>query len=251
VAVAAALFSFSLIPVRASAADMSASTCSITQADVDAISAIQTDSTLSYNAELSKENAARKALLNRVITCAQNEVGSLQQGLQAVSPADASIKDIQSGLVGQLNDVANYYGIEQGKVAGVGLSGSQQIAKDILAWRSSDLLPLEARISGFILWSKNQALFDAAAARMAQAGRVVSFLSSTNNADLASAYASAQASFQKAQDENAAAKNALAQSQPADQVALFVQQSLQSMADAYQDLFTVGNIVQGLAPQGE
>jgi hypothetical protein len=243
---------FVLLPtVRAHAADDSASTCSIMQTDIDAIHAIQIDPTLSYSVEITKELAARKALLNRVIACAQNEVESLQQGLQAVSPADASVRSIQSGLAGQLNDVTNYYGIEQGKVAGVGLNGSQQIAKDLLDWRSSDLLPLEARISGFIVWSRNQALFDAAVVRMTQAGRVVSFLSSTNNADLASAYYSAQTSFREAQTENVAAENALAQSQQADQVALLVQQSLKSLADTYQGLFTVGNIVQGLAPQGD
>ncbi len=236
---------FGLFPViRAHAADTAS--CSIAQADLDAIHTIQVDPTLSYNTELTKELNARKALLNRVITCAQNEVQSLEKSLQAVSPSDASVKNVQSGLVGQLNDAENYYGIEQGKVGDVGLSGSEQVARDILTWRSANLLPLVARVSDFIVWSKNQALFNAAAARMAQAGRVVSFLSSTNNADLAATYASAQASFEKAQDENASAENGLAQSLPPDQVASLIQQSLQSLSASYQGLLAVGNIVQGL-----
>jgi hypothetical protein len=224
--------------------------CAITKADLAAIRSIQADPTLSYNAELAAELAARKALLLQTISCAETQINTVQAELAGASgTASNQAQAIQVELNGKLNDALNYYELERGKLTDAGIAATEQVAGEVLSWRASTFAPISDQVDNFLLWTGNQSLFSTAATRMAQVGQVVSFLAPTNNAGLAAAYAGAQASFQTAEDQNTAAEQALAQSQSGSQVTGLIQQSLQSLADTYKNLFTVSQIVQNFVPQ--
>jgi len=240
------------VPVAEAAGPVTVSdSCGVTQADLDAIQAIRSNPNLSYEAELQQELAVRKNLLNEILTCAENQVVSLQAELATSSVSNAQASAIQSQLGDSLNSASAYYELERGKLTGAGIYGTEQVAQEVLSWRASVFAPLSDRVSNFALWAQNQPLFTAAAARMTQVGQVVSFLSSANSQDLAAAFATAQTSFVNAQNENAAALSALGQSQATAQVNLLIQQSLSSLAQTYQNLFAVSNIIQTLVPQSQ
>jgi hypothetical protein len=226
--------------------DNQAGGCSVTLDNLAGVKAIQTDPTLNFQTEVIQELAARKALLTKTIACAKVETGTLRDALDGISSSDPGVSNIRGQLMGKLDDVSNYYDLESGKLADAGITGTEQVAKEILAWRGNVLTPLGNQIDGFAVWSENQPLFAAAAARMAQVSRVVSFLAATNDNDLASAFSKAQASFQSAEDENAAAERALTQSVSADQVSAFMQQSLKTLSDTYQNFFSISTIIQGI-----
>jgi hypothetical protein len=221
--------------------------CAISTSDVAVISAIQTDPTLSYNDEITKELAARKQLLSKTIACAKNEVTSLQAEVNAVSVASTD-QSMQAQLLGQINDAENYYDIELQKLNGSGIRGSELIAQEILSWRASTYTELSSNVDNFVLWSQNQSLFQTASSRMAQITPMVSFLAQANNSDLAAAFSAAQTSFNNAQSENAAARNALVQSLAPDPTLALIKQSLQSLSDTYQKFFDVSTIIQALLP---
>jgi hypothetical protein len=249
VAVFAALVTDVLVWHGANAATVSenqAVGCSITQDDLAGIRAIQTDPALDYQNEVIQELAARKALLTKTIACATVEVGTLRDTLDSVSSTDPGVTSIRNQLMSKLDDVSNYYDLENGKLAEAGVTGTEQVAKEILAWRGNILAPLGNQIDGFAVWSENQLLFVAATARMAQISRVVSFLAATNNHDLAGAFAKAQASFHAAQDENSATERALTQSVAADQVSALMQHSLNTLSETYQNFFSISTIIQGV-----
>jgi hypothetical protein len=252
---AAAFLGYALRPVYAATAPGNTGAggdCAITQGDIAAIADIQHDASLSNADKVSRELDARKALLAKAIACAEGEVSKLRGTVSGVSPSDAATANIQSQLASKLDDASNYYGLERVKLADAGIVGTEQVAKEMLVWRASVLTPLADQINYFTLWSGSQPLFAAATARMAQVSRIVSFLVATNDNNLAAALGKAQASFQVAQDENSAAKNAITQSLSGDQVSALMGQSLQSLADTYQDFFSISTIIQGtVSDQGQ
>ena len=223
--------------------------CTVTQADLDTIQAIRSNPNITYNEELSEELNARKTLLNTLISCAEGEVTTLTANLAAAVPGGSQATQVESQLAGRLNDATTYYELERSKLTGAGIYGTEQVAKEVLTWRTTSFTTMAEQVDAFLLWSKNQALFSAATSRMTQVGQVVSYLSSTDNNDLATAFASAQASFQAARNQNAAALDAIGQLQPSDQISTLIQESLTSLSNTYQSLFTVSNIIQGLIPQ--
>ncbi len=216
--------------------------CVIAPADLDAVTAAEAQG-------LVAKLAVRKALLTKTITCAKADPQTLEDDLTSVSSTSNDAKTLQSQLLGKLGDAMNYYDIELGKVNGAGVAGTQAVAKEILAWRASNYDPLAGQVANFILWSKNQDLFSAAESRLQGIGNLVSlFTQAAPNNDLQSDFANAQALVQTARDENQAAEDAILRSSPPDQSLATIQQSLQSLSDAYQKFFDISTIVQTLLP---
>lgn len=223
--------------------------CVPSAADLQQIVAIENDPTLSSYGEIKSELAARKQLLGKTIACAQNEVTGLQSSLGAIV-VSGDVAGLQSQLVSKLNDAMNFYNIELDKLSGVGISGSEAVARETLAYRTGSYEPLAAEVNNFILWSGSQDLFATAQSRINQTSRAVSFLeSATPSVSLQSAFSAAQASWQDATAENQAAKSALMQSLPPSQSLLLIQKSLTSLASTYRQFFAVSSIIKTLLPQ--
>ncbi len=215
--------------------------CTITPADLDAITAAASDGLL---AELS----VRKALLVRTITCAKTDTTLLQNNLNSIKTADTA-KTIQSQLSGKLDDAINYYNLELGRVNGAGIAGTQSVAHDVLAWRSGTYNPLAAQVSNFIVWTNNQPLFDTAANRLSSVESVVGFIEqAAPQNDLQSDFANAQSLVETANNENRGVADAFLRSLPPDQTLGLIQQSLASLSDVYQKFFDISAIVQTLLP---
>ena len=223
----------------------------ISPADLAQLQAIQNDPTLSQSQELTQELALRKKLLGETITCAVQDAQALQMTLNGlnVSP-NTPAATIENQLSGDVNDALNFYNIETAKLDGAGVSATQAIAKELIAWREANYAPLEGNVNNFALWVNNQQLFTTAQYRLTQTSRVVSFIESvtTTNGDLDTALSAAQSSFSAAQAQNAAAGTAIQQLQPPDETLGMVQQSLQSLADTYQKFSDVNSLIQKLLP---
>ncbi len=220
-------------------APQAAGSCTILPADLAAITAAQAQG-------VTAELAARKALLTRVITCANIDAQTLETQLHGTSVADGATA-LQSQLEGKLADATNYYTLELTKLNDAGIAGTKAIAGEVLSWRSGNYDPLAAQIANFILWSDNQNLFATAGARLIQMENIVSFIVSAGpNNQLQSDLAAAQVSIEDAKNENEAAKNALVQLLPASQSLAFIQQSLRSLSDSYQKFSDIGTVAQTL-----
>ena len=226
--------------------------CSLTTADIEALQAIQNDPTLTPSEELNEELALRKTLLATTISCAVKDTNVLEQTLNAATPANQAGAAIQSTLSGKLNDAINFYDLESSKLATVGISGTKAVAQELLSWREANELPLEGQVNNFILWNENQALFQTAQSRLAQTQYVVSFIeSAAPSGDLQNALSAVIQPLQNAEDDNTQAGTALAQFLPADQSLALIQESLQSLATAYQKFSDLNTLIQQLLPTGQ
>jgi hypothetical protein len=238
-------------PANTSNATATNSDCSISGSDIASIQAIQNNPNLSPSIELTQELTIRKQLLGNTITCAINEAQQLQQTLNALQPANGSAM-IQSRLSGKIDDAVNFYNLEDGKLADAGINATEAIAKEVLAWRESSYAPLESQVNNFILWDENQGLFATAGARLNQTQQIVSFIeSAVSSNDIAAKLGATQSSLQNAENQNIAAKNALAQFLPPDQSLALIQQSLQSLADTYQKFTDLNNLIQTVLPTSQ
>jgi hypothetical protein len=201
---------------------------------------------------LAEELTIRKHLLGQTIACAVSDAQSLQATLNAVSMPDSESASIQGQLSGRLDDAVNFYNLESAKLNGAGISATEAIAQEIVAWRTANYDPLTGQINNLILWSQNQGLFQTAETRLTQTTQIVNFIeSAAANNDLQAGLNAARSSLENAQGENAAAEAALAQFQPPDQSLGLIQQSLQSLADTYQKFSTLNGSIQTLLPTSQ
>ncbi len=225
---------------------IAADECGVTQANVAQIAAVQNDPTLDYTDEIKQELALRKLLVAETIDCARWEVQALRASLASTSVPNGA-GQLQSQLAGNLDEAAGFYNGELAKLNVVGVTGTKEIAQEVLAWRAGTFLSLSENVNNFILWAQNQYLFNTAQTRMTQTKRAVSFIEiATPNPTLQAALDSAQSSFSDAQSENAAAETALTENLSPDQALGLIKQSLGSLSDTYKAFSKVGTITSGI-----
>ena len=228
--------------------------CTLTPADFAALQAIQNNPTLTPAEELSQELALRKQLLAQTIACAVQNTQTLKTTLDATAPTTADNGTaIQSQLSGKIDDAVNFYNIESAKLNDAGISASQAIAKEMIAWRAANYVPLEGDVNNFALWSANQALFQTAQTRLTQTEHIVAFIenAAAGNGNLSTGLQAIESSFSNARNDNVAAATSLMQLQSPDQSLADIQQSLQSLADTYQKFSDLNKFIQTLLPTNQ
>ncbi|HVO28769.1 MAG TPA: hypothetical protein VMT81_02180 [Candidatus Paceibacterota bacterium] len=231
-------------PAQASGGD----DCTPSAADFAALQAIQTNPDLTPAQELGQELALRKQLLGETLACAISDAQALQQSLNGTAMTGAAAT-VQSQVSDKLDDAVNFYNTESGKLADAGISGTEAVARDVLAWRAANYAPLEGEANNLILWSENQPLFETAQNRLTQTGRVVDLIeTASQNNELQASYSAAQASLEQAGNGNAAAFAALQQFQAPNQSLTLIRQSLQTLAGTYQKFSDLNGLIQTLLP---
>jgi hypothetical protein len=238
--VAGMLFMQVLPIAHGAGANTVTASCSITADDLDGIGKAQLEGLM---AELN----VRKALLKRIIACAKTEAQSLADQMNKLSVVGEA-KALQSQLGDRLNDAINYYDLELIKTNDAGIIGTQAIAREVLAWRAANYAPLTGEVSNFVLWEKNQNLFKIANDRFNQMKKVVAFLeqAAPPSAGLSNALQTVRVAIERANSENESARTALIQFWSPDQSLPIIQESLDSLADAYQKFLAVSTIIQKL-----
>jgi hypothetical protein len=211
------------------------------------IKTIQNNSSLSYSSELQQELAARRDLLTKTIQCAETSAKQKKTAIDAAS-VDSSLENLKSQWSDRLQSSISYYDLQLQKINGVGISGTESIAREVLTWRQNNYIPLAENVSNFIMWSDNQKLFSTAENRLSQINNLTNSALFSQNADVQNDYEEAAVSLKTAKDQNAAAQKAFSQSLPPDETLSLIQQSLDSLSSTYQHFFDVSNIIQALLP---
>jgi len=225
----------------------SSSTCSITAGDLAVIKTIQENTSLSYLDELQQELTARKNLLSKTIQCAETDAEQAKENLDNVT-VDPGFDNLKNQLSDRLSSAISYYDLQLQKVGVAGISGTESIAKETLSWRQDNYAPLSENVLNFVTWSTNQTLFTTAQSRLAQIDNLAASPLFSESTDVQNDYEEAATSLKTAEDENAAAKTAFAQSLSPDQSLLFIKQSLDSLSSTYQHFFDISNLIQSLLP---
>ena len=222
-------------------------TCGITASDLAAIKSIQENSSVNLLNELQWELATRRSLLSKTILCAEAEAEQTKTDLNNAT-VDPSLENLRNQWSDRLDSATSYYNLELQKVNETGISGTELIAQEVLAWRESNFAPLAENVHNFIAWSENQALFTTAEGRLVQVNNLVTSPLFSESLDVQNDYEEAAVSLKAAEDQNALAKNAFAESLSPDQTLLFIKQSLGSLSSTYQYFFNISSLIQSLLP---
>ena len=210
-----------------------ADTCTPDASAFDAIQAIQNDPTLGYLGEIQQELAARRNLLSETLLCAKGENEALKANLlsEVTDPAFSNLKD---QLSGKLDDASSYYDIQLTKVNTAGISGTEAIARDVVAWRAGTygrsrqtfpILSFGPRI-------RHYSLRRIAGLRRWEIWRRQSRFPRMRSCE--TDFQEATVSLQAAEGENSQAKAVLEQSLSSDQALAIIQQSLASLSATYE-----------------
>lgn len=221
--------------------------CGITQDDLSAVKAIQNNALLDYSDELEQELIARRNLLSKTIQCAEADAKQAKINL-AGTVIDPSLENLKNQWLSRFDDTISYYDLQLQKVGEVGISGTESIAKEVLVWRENNYAPLAENVLNFVMWSRGQILFSTAQSRLAQIGNLAGSPLFSENTDVQNYYEEATVSLRSAEDQNAATKNAFAQSLSPNQSLVFIEQSLNSLSSTYQYFFDISGLVQSLLP---
>jgi hypothetical protein len=223
------------------------SACGVTESDLMAIKTIQGNTSLSYTDELQQELAARRNLLSKTIQCAKT---GAEQDKTAIdnSKVSSNLESLKNQWSDKLNSAISYYDLQLQKINDTGISGTEAIAREVFTWRQNNYAPLAENVSNFIMWSDNQGLFTTAQNRLAQINNLTDSALFSQNADVQNDYEEAAVSLKTAEDQNAAAQNAFAQSLAPDQTLSLIKKSLDSLSSTYQHFFDVSNLIQSLLP---
>lgn len=125
------------------------------------------DSDLETELKKEAEFTARKKILEQVIICSKNEIGSLKKMLEGLNIASDNEKLLRDKFLENLAAAAAYYE-EQNKniAADLTLADVKQLANDILTWREAQYNPLVAKINDFYLVTESNLSVKTAKTRM-------------------------------------------------------------------------------------
>lgn len=221
--------------------------CGITQNDLTAIKTIQDNTSLNYGDELQQELVARKNLLSKTIRCAKADAVGIKTDLESET-VDPGLENLKNQWSDRLSSAISYYDLQLQRVQDAGISGTESIAKEVLAWRGNNYAPLAENVLNFVTWSGNQTLFTTARSRLTQINNLVTSPLFSETLDVQNDYEEAAVSLKTAEDQNTSAKNAFAQSLSPDETLLFIKQSLDSLSSTYQHFFDISNLIQSLLP---
>lgn len=212
---------------------------------LERLKAIQADGSQNYIDAIRAQLEVRKSLLRSAIDCGLKEIRLRQEKLKAV-PADLQDSKIQKEISVGLNDTIDYYSNQRDSIDNLGIKGTQDLAKDIAAWRASNYAPLAERQDSFLVWSENQQLFSKAESRFSQIRPVVLSLSILDQDKIKSSFKEAEDSFDKAEDANRKAKEALEQGDR--QAPELVKSSLEPLSDIYKKFLDISDQIKKIVP---
>ena len=212
---------------------------------IEVLKSIQSDPNLDSMDAQKAELAIRRDILLSVIQCGQKEVAERQKELETV-PAEFKQSKVHDDIFAGLKDMGGYYRSKEMLVEGLGIKGTQDLAREIAYWRSRKYLPLTERESNFILWTQAQPLFTKARARFAQIRPVILSLSILNYDDARTKFSEAELEFEAAERKNEEAKAILDEGKR-DALPM-IKESLEPLASIYKKFFEVSESVKKLVP---
>lgn len=230
------------------AAAQNQESCNLKQEKFAELEVVQNDFGIDFLLRIRQELAVRKSLLKNVVDCATEELVSLQSTFDGAKTTSADVQALKSQFSGWFSGVINYYAIQKNSIDDLGLQGSKDFAKNFSVWREGNFKPTAKLISNFIVWAGNQDLIFLAQSRLNQVRRGIDSFGLTLNEAIRNGLAETETEFRKARVLDERARDALRAYRPADDSAVAIKGSLESLASAYKKLFDlVGKVNKAIA----
>lgn len=205
-------------------------------------------SDISKEEKVVTEEKLKKELVISLFDCGLSEVGFLKSKLSELSLPDQGVEVIRQELIEKLNVLAEYYIKQKEEIKASGPTDIKTIAKSLKKWREENYNPLQQKITSFVLWVNNQALFDAAKNRFDKLNQIVKTLKIIDQDEdkIQGLIQRASDILKTAQTNNFLAKQALKNSNLAEDAFIFIRASLSNLHQVYQVFFELGDAIRHL-----
>ena len=205
------------------------------------LQAVQDHPLSNYDDTVKAELAARKNLLNAVLNCAVAETETLKGSIAALPADDQASKNLQSQFASKFDEAIGYYQFQKSRVSDLGLEGTKEFARNLKEWRSAVYAPLSQQAANFIIWTKNQTLFETAQNRFGQIKRTLTLLKLADDETIQKLLRNADADLRAASESNDRAREALQRFGAPDDSSSLIKDTLSSLAATYQTFFDIAN----------
>ncbi|MEK7195395.1 MAG: hypothetical protein AAB655_01735 [Patescibacteria group bacterium] len=214
--------------------------CGLKQEKFGELKSIRENPALDYAQATKQELELRKELLRETLGCITKEAADMKSKLDDVNTSDDAAKKIKVQLSRVIEDAIGYYGLQKTQIDNLGLQGSKDFSKNLLAWREGNYKPAAQLASNFIIWSENQNVFETASIRIDQVKRTVELLRVAKIDDYAkiqNLWTGIQGEFDGAARYNQRAEESILSFAPADESSELIKLSLRTLSDTYNKLF--------------
>ena len=217
------------------------------QNDLKSLEQVQADTNSEYLKQVRTEAEIRKSILSKIINCSIQEVDALRSKLDEVKIADKDMSPLKAQLFTDLDGVIDYYKSETQQISNLGIQGSKNLAKELLDWRVGNYSYLAGRVVNFITWSNNQDLVRVAENRLTSIK--ISFLNlKTEDETINETIKEAELNLKSAKVLNQAARQAMQEFQPPEIVLDKIKDSLDGLALVYKKFFEISEIANKTLP---
>ena len=218
---------------------------------LDQLEALKKNDAIEYADSLKLELQIRQDLLKKIIECGIADAKDIQAKLKQLKldENDNELLSIRDKYISDLNKAINYYQIQVGTINELSITGSKNLARKLLDWKSDNYNYTAGKANNLIAWVKNQELFSAAEKRYEQIQRVVSFFNLFGNKNIMDAYRAAGAAIGEAKNFNEEAWKTFSDFTPPDGSVGLVKSSLSSLSVFYQEAFNFNDVFKKILPQ--
>lgn len=145
----------------------------------------QSDYLAQYNLEIS----LRKKLLNQTLDCLIERAKNLKSAVNAIKINDnlnnkSDFLGVLNILNKKIDDALDYYNFRKNQIAGSSLEGLKYTAKSLIEDRNNNFINLENIAFDFVLWGKNNELFNSAIQRKNEIDKAINLFKPDENEEI-------------------------------------------------------------------
>lgn len=220
-------------------------------AKLNTLSTIQKNQTSDGRQTIIQELRVRKEMLASILMCATQEIKTIETSLEGapIAKNEPQLEELRTQFEDQLTEVINFYQSQLAKINDLGLQGSKDLARTILRWRTSNVVPLKGNVASFLLWRENQGLFQAADDRFSEITRALQALDLAEHRDIKTLLDTSEKNLDDAKTMNEEIKKTFESKEIPDDMFARIKASLASLAATYQTFFELSKAVQTALPR--
>ncbi|MCS6789290.1 MAG: hypothetical protein NZ484_01885 [Patescibacteria group bacterium] len=191
---------------------------------------------LDYLTRYNKELSLRKEILSNIFECLILESKNYIDVLNKLNIVKPAVGEMRNKLINELNKSIDYYKFRKDQIQSLSLDGLKYTAKSLKEDRESKFIPLNKIINNFILWNKNEELFNLAQNRVIEIEKIINILKSKNNQEIENLFNDIVQKLKISLNKHNNAYNAI-DSFDYDKASNLIQESLSDLLDVYKLIY--------------
>jgi hypothetical protein len=194
-----------------------------------------------YNQEL----RLRKEILSKILDCLISDSENYKITLLNLNITKPAVSDLRKILINDLDKTIDYFNFRKSQVQNLNLDGLKYTARSLKEDRESRFIPLNQKINVFILWNKNEELFNLAQNRINEINKTIKLFKFGESEEIQSLFNNVSDKLKIALERHNNAWNAIDNFDYEKSNAL-IQESLNNLLDAYSLLYDLSKKIADL-----